>query len=269
MAFSSLAYPELDLAGVVGRVKSFGYDALELRVADDGKHIRPSYPLSVNDSETLKSVRVVDLAAYARFSSDQAQNDKAQRLVGTLSQIASDLGARAVRVYVADVNEGAAKALDASAKIADRYDVKIMVETHDPVLSRLHNLQAFLQKSQKAWVLYDPANMIYAGERHEKVFPFIKDRIAHVHLKDFVFSGEKRVFCRPGIGVVPIKDIVKDLKESGYKGALSVEWERLWNPEMEPADGVLPDYLKYLRSLLQEVGWSGTRDYKRRDIQRF
>ncbi|WP_449462062.1 sugar phosphate isomerase/epimerase [Tardisphaera miroshnichenkoae] len=266
LAFSSLAYPELDLAGVVSRVKSLGYDALELRVADDGKHIKPSYPLSADDAKALKSVRVVDLAAYARFSSDQAQNEKAQQLTETLSEIASDLGVRGIRVYVADADEKAARALDESAKIADRYDVKIMVETHDPVLSKLGNLQAFLQKSREAWVLYDPANMTYAGEKHEKVFPLIKGRIAHVHLKDFVLSGEKRVFCRPGMGVVPMKGIVRDLKDSGYDGALSVEWERLWNPEMELADSVLPDYLKYLRSLLQEVMRSGTCGNKRRDI---
>lgn len=263
LAFSSLAYPELDLDGVVSRVKSLGYDALELRVADDGKHIKPSYPLSADDAKALKSVRVVDLAAYARFSSDHAQNNRALQLTETLSKIASDVGARAVRVYVSDADENAANALDASAKIAERYDVKIMVETHDPVLSKIHNLQELLQKSRKTWVLYDPANMIYAGERHEKVFPLIKGRIAHVHLKDFVFSGEKRVFCRPGVGVVPIKDIVRDLKDSGYDGALSVEWERLWNPQMEPADDVLPDYLKYLRSLLQEVERNGACGDKR------
>jgi hypothetical protein len=44
IAFTSLAYPELTLGEVLERVRRFGYDGLELRVADDGQHLRPNLP---------------------------------------------------------------------------------------------------------------------------------------------------------------------------------------------------------------------------------
>ncbi|QXJ33938.1 hypothetical protein [Saccharolobus shibatae] len=66
--FSSLAYPELSLREVVKRVDRFGFNGLELRVSDDGKHLKPELPISREALETLLSVKISDLAGYTRFS---------------------------------------------------------------------------------------------------------------------------------------------------------------------------------------------------------
>jgi len=62
-----------------------------------------------------------------------------------------------------------------------------------------------------------------------------------------VVKEGKRVYCRPGEGIVPIPEILRSLKGIGFTGYVSVEWEKMWHPELEDSDVILPVYLKYLR----------------------
>ncbi|ACR42922.1 hypothetical protein [Saccharolobus islandicus] len=82
IVFSSLAYPELSLREVVERVDRFGFDGLELRVSDDGKHLKPELPINREALETLSSVEISDLAGYARFSSaDENERRKKRKII--------------------------------------------------------------------------------------------------------------------------------------------------------------------------------------------
>jgi sugar phosphate isomerase/epimerase len=56
----------------------------------------------------------------------------------------------------------------------------------------------------------------------------------------------RRVFVRPGKGVMPICKIVKDLKTVGYQGYISIEWEKMWHPDIEDPDIVIPLYIEYI-----------------------
>jgi|BEDMetMinimDraft_2_1075160.scaffolds.fasta_scaffold05441_2 sugar phosphate isomerase/epimerase len=254
-AFTTLAYPNLKLIEVVERVKGFGFDGVELRVADDGVHVKPSYPVPKEVKEILREVKLSDLAGYARFSSpDQEEGRRNADLLRTLISMAAELGAPGIRVYAGVFKDDAqsatsrvAKALNAAADFAEKNGVKIMIETHDDV-AKLENLMLLLGKlDERIKLVYDPANMIAAGERHDEVFPKIRGRIAHVHIKDFVVKEGKRVYCRPGEGIVPIPEILRSLKGIGFTGYVSVEWEKMWHPELEDSDVILPVYLKYLR----------------------
>jgi len=40
---------------------------------------------------------------------------------------------------------------------------------------------------------------------------------------------------------------------AGYQGGLTVEWERAWHPELEPAETALPVALSVIRKLLAEA----------------
>jgi len=259
VAFTTLAYPELDLAGVVERYRRYGFDSLELRVADDGKHLRPAYPIPKEAREILEGVNVCSIAGYARFAYKSREElerniDLAKRLI----MIAGDLGAKGVRIYVG-VFEGdpstvitrAAEAINSLADFAEGHGVSLMVETHDTV-AILDNLRILVSKlDPRVKILYDPANVIAAGGDHESVFPVIRDRVFHVHLKDFTWAGGKRVYTMPGEGVVPLDRILESLLSSGYRGYISIEWERMWHPDLVSGDIALPRYLEYVRRILR------------------
>ncbi len=254
-AFTTLAYPDLKLPEVIERFKRFGFDALELRVADDGIHLKPSYPIEKSVKEIIGDVKVSDLAGYAKFSSpDDLERERNIKLAETLILMAHDLGAGGVRVYAGqfkDSPEDAIKrvrmSLNGLAEFAEKNNVVLMIETHDEIAKLSFLLRLIEGLDERIGLVYDPANMIFAGERHEDVFPKIYTRVRHVHIKDFVVKDGKRLFVRPGQGVVPIKEIVRDLMKVGYQGYISVEWEKMWNRDIEDADVVLPLYLEYLK----------------------
>nr|WP_276321739.1 TIM barrel protein [Saccharolobus shibatae] len=98
--------------------------------------------------------------------------------------------------------------------------------------------------------VYDPVNIIFAGNSHEEVYPLISKRILQVHVKDFINRDNKREFVEPGKGIVPLEKIIGDLKNDNYGYYISVEWEKMWHPEIEEGDIILTKYLKYLRKLI-------------------
>jgi len=256
IVFTSLAYPELNLREVVERVKMFGFDGLELRVADDGKHLKPELPISKETINVLSSIDVSDIAGYAKFSSpDEKERIRNEKLLENLIKIANILDAMGVRVYGGEPLDKLgikriANSLNKMAKFAEEYSVKILIETYDS-LARKSNLAKLLKEIDKEiGFVYDPANVIFAGDSHEDVYPLISNRIFQLHVKDFIVINGKRVFTEPGKGIVPLERIINDLTRDGYSYYVSVEWEKMWHPELESGDVVLPKYLSYLRKLI-------------------
>ena len=77
--------------------------------------------------------------------------------------------------------------------------------------------------------------------------------VMHAHVKDFVYSDEgfgvkngKHIRgARIGKGVVPVLDCVKAIKESGYDGYLTIEYEG-----GEPVINALKESIEYLKEVL-------------------
>ncbi|MCC6058553.1 MAG: sugar phosphate isomerase/epimerase, partial [Desulfurococcaceae archaeon] len=169
-------------------------------------------------------------------------------------------GAKAVRAYAGRFPDSVensinrvAESLNKLADFADTHGVYIAIETHDELTRLEILLKLFNKLDPRIKILYDVANMIMVGEKHENVFPHISNRIVHVHIKDFIMVEGKRIFVRPGKGVVPICRVVKDLKSTGFKGYISIEWEKMWHPELEDPDIVIPLYIEFVKKCLIET----------------
>ncbi len=258
--FTTLAYPHLKIEEVVGRARRFGLDAIELRVADDGIHLKPHYPIDRRYLRIIEEsgINVVSIAGYARFSSVlDEERKKNEDLLKILILMAEELGAKVVRVYAGkfpdDVESSIRRISEGLNRLADyshQHSVDIALETHDE-LTRLEILLKLFEKlDPKIKILYDVANMIMVGEKHEEVFPHIAEKIVHVHIKDFIIVEGKRVFVRPGRGIVPICRVLSDLRSKNYRGYISVEWEKMWHPDLEDPDVVIPLYIDFMKKCL-------------------
>ena len=53
-----------------------------------------------------------------------------------------------------------------------------------------------------------------------------------------------------GHGDIPIKSIVRILKENDYKGYLSLEWVKRWCLDLEEPGIVFSHYAGYMKSLI-------------------
>lgn len=255
LSFTSLAYPELSLSEVLKRAVEMGFDGVELRVADDGIHLRPEHPIPSQQLKLIKSygLPVPVLSSYLRLSDFAGERrEHAERLARVLVEMAGEVDADGVRIYAGDPTPGYARIAEFYRQISDLADevgVEILLETHD-TLAEVPEIARLLREISEVKFLYDPANLIFAGYSHKEVFKLMFNRIRHVHLKDFRVSEGKRIFTKPGEGIVPLIEIVSDLKEAGYDRYISVEWERFWHRELASGDEILPAYRDYLRCLL-------------------
>lgn len=257
VAFSTLAYPHLDLAKVLERANMFRADGVELRVSHDGVHLKPVYPVPRDVVDLVKSsgVKVCVVSGYARLSLvDPDLIGKSVELTKILIKISHKLEALGVRILAnwskntrEDHLAKLARVVEDLADFAEEHNTLLLFETHDD-LAKLENLLHFLSTVDvRVGVVYDVANMLMLGEKHEEVFPRISIRVKHVHIKDYVISGGKVKYTKPGLGLVPICRVIRDLKSANYENYVSVEWEKMWHPDLEDSDSVIPLYIGYIR----------------------
>ncbi|MEM0895800.1 MAG: TIM barrel protein [Verrucomicrobiota bacterium] len=84
------------------------------------------------------------------------------------------------------------------------------------------------------WV-FDTGNPVFNPDRSKsrpyprqdawEFYEVVKEHIAHVHIKDGVWNDEKKemTFTLPGEGDGDVERILRDLKDSGYDGYISIE----------------------------------------------
>lgn len=72
-------------------------------------------------------------------------------------------------------------------------------------------------------MLFDTGNPVCHGQNSWDFYNTVKKHIVYVHIKDAKKTADKRVFTYPGEGDGHVKEIVADLKQSGYEGVLSIE----------------------------------------------
>ena len=56
-----------------------------------------------------------------------------------------------------------------------------------------------------------------------------------------------------GYGDVPLKSVLKELGRIGYKGYLSLEWLKRWNPELQEPGIVFAHFVSYMDYLASQI----------------
>jgi len=165
------------------------------------------------------------------------------------------------------------ESLAALGEAAAQAEVVLAVETHFNTLTCSASETAALVRRvghPNVRVLYDQPNLAFSeGERFPEALRLLEGLIALVHVKDLVYKkcvtggfrssrvvtvdeSERRVSSRiPGEGIIPWPEILSALASQGYKGWLSLEYERRWYPhDLPPAGEGMKRGLEYVRGLL-------------------
>ena len=268
ITFSTLACPNWQIETIIARAAGYGYDGIEWRGGAQG-HVQPHMPAAQKDLLRQRSsesgLMSFAVTAYTSFTSDSAEErqanlDELQRYV----DLAAELDAPYVRTFLGVLSEGTnldasiyekiSSCLNKATEYADSVGVKIAVEPHDnfvhsssilPVLSRIEH--------SALRVIWDIGNAYSAGEDIEETFGHLKDRLAYVQVKDGKGRGASWQLCSVGQGDVPLSQAFERLVANGYEGALSVEWEYAWHPELDPPEIALPAALQSVRNLLEKI----------------
>ena len=274
VTFSTLACPNWSIKTVVTKAAEFGYDGIEWRGGPQG-HVNPAMPPAQKAAlrQMCADARLMVLAvtAYTSFVSSSAKERQANvDELRRYSDLAAELGAHYVRAFLGELPEGMktnasiyenmADCLKTASEYALSVGVRIAVEPHDnfarssavaPVLNRTQSHSALR-------VIWDIGNAFAAGEEPAEGFELLKDRLAYVQVKDGKGRGAEWQLCSLGQGDVPLGRAFELLLAKGYEGALSVEWEYAWHPELDAPETALPASLRVVRNLLAEIRSSQT-----------
>ncbi len=264
IAFSTLAFPDADLATAVSLGRSWGYAGVELRLID-GELIDPAMPAAAR-ARVKRTLAAAGLPAVAVDSSIRLTGDHPAAELRQFLELASDWEAPLVRVFGGALPddgpgrrarlEAAARVLEEAAPAAARLGVAIGVETHDAFSASAVVAELLaLVDSAAVGAVWDSHHPHRLGERAADVWANLGSRVLLAQVKDARpdpgrDDGWQLVLL--GEGEVPVRDMLTLLSDGGYQGWVSVEWEKRWHPEIAAPEVALPQHLTMLSSWLEE-----------------
>lgn len=261
-AYSSLACPQWTIEEAIDAAVRYGYDAIEWRMAD-GEIITSETSAAVRrrlrEVPAAHNIAIACLDTSCRAVQASAEErtqviEEARRMI----DLASELGASFVRIFGGALPDGVARSaiIEPTAAVlrtigayGAEHNVTVTLETHDAWSSSadvLELLQAVDSPSVK--VLWDIHHTYRTGEAPAQSVAALGSAIAYVHVKDGrpTNTAEGWELCLINEGVVPLREAFSALKQSGYNGAISLEWEKKWHPEIAEPEIALPQAIPWL-----------------------
>jgi sugar phosphate isomerase/epimerase len=268
ISFSTLGCPKWPWKRVLEQASQMGYAAIEVR-GIEMKMDLPTLPefsgsgltQSIKDLDAL-GLKISDLGASARMHEGdpkvrQAQMDEGRRFI----DLAQKLKTPYVRVFGDKVPPGEQKR-DVMARVIDGLrtlgehakgsGVTVLLETHgdytdSPTVVELMKGAAM----ETVALVWDAHHTFVAGkEQPATTFAALKPWVRHTHLKDSKPDGKDVRYVLTGSGTVPVREQVRLLKASGYKGYYGFEWEKGWHPEIEEPEVAFPQFVETIRGYL-------------------
>jgi sugar phosphate isomerase/epimerase len=263
IAFSTISCPDYDVDTIARGVGEFGYDGVEL-YALEGARLTPDL---LRDRlpelrRALAGTEIASINSWASLTSSMSADgaDPEAQVVAAM-ELAADLGCSMVKSFGGAFpdDQPAEAAIDhvaaAANRLADdarRTGVRLVIETHDGFCLGQTLAAVLAQVPDDDWVgaLWDVHHPYRMGESVTDTDALIGARVRHVHVKDAVRAGDGWSFLRLGEGELPVQPMLAALAARGYDGYVSVDWEKMWHPEIEGPETVLPQYAETLRRYL-------------------
>lgn len=241
----------------------------------------------IKDCASANHIEIPCLTPYnSRFNAlDEDVRRSEIEAIGRVIDYCKFLGARYIRIYGGNVaageegdhwNEKHAKLVASMRELGDMASEKgvtLVIENHfnTMTVSARQSAETIREINHpNVKILYDQANLTFTGnEDWPEAIELQKGLVGHMHVKDLIFKGENHAFVgnddvsHPdensrnvitrivGEGVIEWPRILKKMKEDGYDGWLSLEYERRWHPDDIPDASIgmkkSADYLKTIQ----------------------
>ena len=262
ISFSTIACPDYSWVDIYSMAKDLGFDGIEIRGMGDDFAAYKAMPFTeANRPKTMAKLKALNIeipclssGCCLKFKEQEAETiaelteycKLAQQINAPYIRVLADLEA-APNGEVDDAY--VAEQLKKLAPIAEQYDVTLLVETNG-VYSDTRRLRALLDsvnshKIAALWDMHHPYR--FAGESPEQTVANLGELIKYVHIKDSVMENGKVVYKMMGEGDLPIQKMIEALQSIQYTGYVSLEWVKLWMPNLLDAGVVFPQYAEFMR----------------------
>jgi sugar phosphate isomerase/epimerase len=257
LAVSTLGMPGQPLREAIAIAASARCQGLELRLyPGTAVHLGMSAEeqAEARDAIAASGLSVVALAGYARVAAHGPDAPVVGELLAGL-RLARALGARGLRVFPGGTDIAAAvrrvRAAVGDSPPGDDPDggpgVRVLVETHDDLatgsgVARLLDAVALPGATGAVWDLLHPWRH---GEQPHATLAALGTHLAYVQVKDAVSAADPAPVPL-GTGAVPLARAGTVLRDAGYDGWASLEWESAWYPGVAPVAEVLPEALAWV-----------------------
>ncbi len=270
LAFTTLGCPGWDMDAILACAREYGYDGVDFRgyLGTMDLYTLPEFKEQAHDT----AARFADAGlAVPCFSSSVrifAKPDAAEAETLAYARLCQLFRAPFIRVFAghfrkicpeSEAVRVAADTLRRCLPIARDHGVRLLVETHDDwmdsVLVRRLMESVASPQAGVLWDVHHPYRML--GEEPETTWTALGPWIAYTHVKDSLpgvnDKGEKDFrYCLTGDGDIPLARILATLRDGGYDGWLTYEWEKVWHPDIPEPEQSFPVYVRHIRALLAE-----------------
>lgn len=264
LSFSTLGCPGYTMDQIIAMAADNGYEGIELRAVEGTVELW-SLPAFTGGGlgETAKKLRDKGLSiacigsniSFAREGEDNkaAQLETAKHYLDMLHALDCPYlrtfgGPLTATMGYLESIEQIQDGYEALCDLLGREGIMPLLETHDDfsASARMMNIIGGVS-SDNLGIVWDILHPLRFGEAVADTYAGLKEKIRHVHIKDSVeYSPKGFDLVLTGKGKVPIADCVGLLRDGGYTGYLSYEWEKMWHPEIEEPEIALPDYAKVM-----------------------
>lgn len=289
IAGHTMGTPEYTVPEALQLFHDIGLDGAEIVVQDNYRSgIPTSCPQEM--LEELKSlaeklgITIIALTPYnSRFNDLDPSVRKAEESdVIRVIKAAEYLGAKYIRIYGGNYAAGdtdpdgkkwaaLVNSMRQLGDIAEKHGVRLVIENHFNTMTVSAKQSIALSREinhPSVGILYDQANLTFTGqEDYKTAIPLQTEKVYYMHVKDLEFKKgqtafvssdvshpkeeERNVYTRiVGEGELDWPEILKMVKEYGYDGWLSLEYERRWHPDDIPDASIgMKKCAEYLRTL--------------------
>lgn len=269
LAFSTLGCPDWSLQQIVDFAAQHGFKGIEVRGLMRQMDLLQCKEFSEqNRTNSLrllhdKGLEIINLGSSATLHFAEAgmrkkNLDEGKRYI----DLAQQLNCPYIRVFPNNFPKGQEKnqTMDLIAKgllelgdHAKGSNVIVLMESHGDLIY-VNDLQQVMKAAEHKHVglVWDMANMwAKTKESPTMAYEKLKKYIRHTHIKDGKVVNDTITYTRLAQGNVPIFEMIDLLSRGGYKGYYSLEWEKMWHPELEEPELVFADYAVVMKKHFQ------------------
>lgn len=268
IAFSSLGCPDWNWGDIIATAKDLGYDGIELR----GIEHQMVLPKAVQFiGETLEknklhlkqiglTISCLTSACYLHDTNFEAQLQEGMEYL----ELAAKLEVPFVRVlgdtdpvpgFMSFPRAQVIEGLQELGKAAKTKGITFLIETNGHLAdSKL--LADLLEEVDEPgigvlWDIHHPYR--FFNEAPQTTVARLGKAIKYLHVKDSRLENGKIRYCMMGEGDIPIRKALAGMLEQGYKGWISLEWVKRWNPDIEEPGIVFPHFISTIQRYLKEI----------------